>query len=170
VRKLFLFFLGLICIGFWIEFIALDVQATEAFFNGGTAVLSQGTLDSTWSVIMQVPDVLLGSVDLHVKVIICIGWGVELIYAICVAGYQICHSAVGYHNPHLAGIFRNVGLGIIAFCLWTTGNYGSNLDFWGHLAFATITGFCSAFLGIAGIALLENVAVSSAKSAPATAK
>lgn len=166
MRKAFLFFLGLICIGFWIEFIALDVQATEAFFNGG----GPATLDSTMATLMQVPNVLLGSVDLHTKVIICVGWGVELIYAICVAGYQICHSAVGYHNPHMAGIFRNVGLCIIAFCLWTTGNYGSNLDFWGHLAFATITGFCSAFLGIAGVALLENVSVSSGKSAPAPAK
>jgi len=149
-----LIILGLLLIGGWLEIVSIDVQATQAFVNNGVALPAD---NNAVSVFAEMWYLFVGDLPVHDRMLIIAGWGTELIYMVGVIGWEICKSAVGFHNPSLAKWFGRAAIVMVVVNLWTTGNFGTfgAAGFWGHFYFAVLTAFGSAFFGLIGVYLLE---------------
>jgi hypothetical protein len=85
------------------------------------------------------------------------GWGIELIYLVCIVGYEVAHESVKASNRHLAAWFRTGVVALIALDAYTDFQYGQLASgFWGQVAFALVTAFIVAFFGIVGLRLTEH--------------
>ncbi len=138
---------------FWILASTLQIQTSEAFILKGPAV----TLAPNWGILRQPLDLVQGRLSTDMAKASMWGWGIELIYLVCIVGYEVAHESVRATNRHLASWFRTGVVALIAFDAYTDVQYGQLASgFWGQVAFALVTSFIVAFFGIIGLRLIEH--------------
>ncbi len=136
--------LGLVLVGFFLLALMLQIQTSEAFLLGGSPV----QLAANWGVLSQPIDLLQGKLALDIAKAVMWGWGIELVYLVCVIGEVSVHG-------RLNKWFKTGAFILVAFNFWTDFNYGNLASgFWGQVAFAAITSFIVAFFGIVGLNLM----------------
>src|SRR3984893_9406555 len=136
--------LGVLLVTFFLLALLLQVQTSEAFLRGGSPV----TLAANWGVLSQPVDLAQGLLPLDLAKAVMWGWGIELVYMVCVIGEVSVHG-------RLRGYFQTGALVLVAFNFWTDLNYGTLASgLWGQIAFAAITSFIVAFFGIIGLDLI----------------
>ena len=120
--------LGILLVGFFLLALMLQIQTSEAFLLGGSPV----QLAANWGVLSQPVELIRGQLPLDIAKAAMWGWGIELVYLVCVVGEVSVHGRLG-------GDF----------------NYGNMASgFWGQVAFAAITSFIVAFFGLIGLTLI----------------
>src|ERR1700730_138601 len=136
--------LGVILVTFFLLALLLQVQTSEAFLLRGSPV----TLAANWGVLSHPVLLAQGLLPLDLAKAVMWGWGIELVYLVCVIGEVAIHG-------RLRGYFQTGAIVLVAFNFWTDLNYGSLASgFWGQVAFAAITSFIVAFSGIIGLDLI----------------
>ncbi len=136
--------LGLLLIGFFLLAVMLQIQTSEAFILNGAPV----TLSADWGILLQPWELMHGQLPLNMAKAVIWGWGIELIYLVCVIGGVSAHGG-------LSKIFKTGALVLIGFDFWTDMNYGTMASgFGGQLAFALVTSFIVAFFGAIGIKMV----------------
>ena len=147
-----LLLVGGLVVLFWLLASILQIQTSEAFMLHGPAV----SLIPDWSVLQQPFDLVGGHLKPDLVKAVMWGWGIELIYLVCVVGYEVAHESVKASNHRLASWFRTGAVALIAFDAYTDFQYGNLASgVGGQLAFAAVTGFIVAFFGVIGIRLIE---------------
>ncbi len=150
---LLLMLAGLALLTFWVLASVLQIQTSEAFILKGAAV----DLAPNWNIIRQPFDLIGGHLNTDMAKATMWGWGIELIYLVCVIGYEVAHGVVKSSSPHLASWFRTGVIALVAFDAYTDFQYGQLASgFGGQLAFALVTAFIVAFFGIVGFRLIEH--------------
>lgn len=145
--------LGVLCLAFWILASLLQIQTSEAFLLHGATV----SFMPNWSVVMQPVLLMQGQLSPSDAKAALWGWGIELIYLVCVIGFEVSHDAVSSANRKLANWFKTGAMVLIAFDAYTDFSYGSLASgFWGQIAFAGITAFIVLFFGVVGLRLIEH--------------
>ena len=148
-----LLLLGLALIVFWAITSLLQIQTSEAFILNGSVV----TFVPNWSILRQPLDLVQGHLTSEMAKATVWGWGIELIYLVCIIGYEVAHEGVRSTNRHLAEVFSTGAFALIAFDAYTDFQYGNLASgFWGQVAFAAITSFIVAFFGVIGLRLIEH--------------
>jgi hypothetical protein len=138
---------------FWVLASLLQIQTSEAFILRGPAV----SLVPNWGILRQPVDLVQGHLTTDLAKATMWGWGIELIYLVCIVGYEVAHESVKASNRHLASWFRTGVVALIAFDAYTDFQYGTFASgFWGQVAFALVTAFIVAFFGIVGVRLIEH--------------
>lgn len=147
-----LLFLGVAVLLFWLLASMLQIQTSEAFILQGPVV----SLAPNWGILKQPWELVQGSLSIDMAKAVMWGWGIELIYLVCVIGYEVAHESVKASSHHLASWFRTGVIALISLDAYTDFNYGNLASgFWGQLAFALIAAFIVAFFGIIGVRLIE---------------
>jgi hypothetical protein len=135
--------LGLALIGFFLLALMLQIQTSEAFILAGKAV----GLAPNWGILRQPWDLIQGGLDVDTAKAVMWGWGIELVYLVCVVGEVAIHGK-------LQNWFKTGAIALVAFDFWTDFQYGSLASgFGGQVAFAAITAFIVAFFGVVGLNL-----------------
>lgn len=137
--------LGVILLAFFVLGSILHIQTSEAFFLG-----KHGTLVPDFSVLAQPILLALGKIDPMFTEAVIWGWVIELVFLICVVGYEYRHR-----NPWMGRAFRTGMIAMIVFDGYTDYVYGP-ASFWGQVAFAVSTAFVVFFFGTIGAHLLED--------------
>ena len=136
--------LGILLIGFFLLALMLQIQTSEAFLLGSSPV----QLAANWGVLNQPFALLQGKLPLDMAKAVMWGWGIELVYLVCVVGEVSIHGWLG-------GWFKTGAVILVVFNFWTDFNYGQMASgFWGQVAFAAITSFIVAFFGVLGLTLI----------------
>lgn len=144
---------GTALVAFWILASMLQIQTSEAFILKGPAV----SFVPNWGILRQPVDLFQGHLSTDMAKAVMWGWGIELIYLVCIVGYEIAHEGVKSSNHRLAAWFRTGVIALIAFDAYTDFQYGTLASgFWGQVAFALVTAFIVAFFGIVGFRLIEH--------------
>lgn len=144
---------GAALILFWVLASMLQIQTSEAFILKGPVV----TFVPDWGILVQPVALVLGHLSPELVKATMWGWGIELIYLVCIVGYEVAHESVRASNQHLASWFRTGAVALISFDAYTDFQYGSLASgLWGQLAFALVTAFIVAFFGVVGFRLLEH--------------
>jgi len=153
ISPLPLLIVGMALIAFWVLASMLQIQTSEAFILKGPVV----TFVPDWGVLKQPLDLVQGHLSIDLAKAVMWGWGIELVYLVCIVGYEIAHESVKASNRHLASVFRTGVVALIAFDAYTDFQYGSLASgFWGQVAFAGVTAFIVAFFGVIGFRLVEH--------------
>jgi len=153
ISPLPLLIVGMALIAFWVLASMLQIQTSEAFILKGPVV----TFVPDWGILKQPLDLVQGHLSIDLAKAVMWGWGIELVYLVCIVGYEIAHESVKASNHHLAAVFRTGVVALIAFDAYTDFQYGSLASgFWGQVAFAGVTAFIVAFFGVIGFRLLEH--------------
>lgn len=136
--------LGVILVGFFLLALLLQIQTSEAFILNG----SQVSLAPNWGILSQPYDLARGTLPISVAMAAMWGWGIELVYLVCVVGEVAMHG-------RLRGWFKTGAIVLVGFNIWTDFNYGSlPSGLGGQIAFAGITSFIVAFFGVVGLNLI----------------
>lgn len=136
--------LGVILVGFFLLALLLQIQTSEAFLLRGSVV----TLAPNWGILSQPVDLLRGGLPIALAQAVMWGWGIELVYLVCVVGEVTVHG-------RLRDWFKTGAVVLVGFNIWTDFNYGSlPSGFGGQIAFAGITSFMVAFFGVIGLNLV----------------
>jgi hypothetical protein len=136
--------LGVVLIGFWLLALMLQIQTSEAFILAS----SQVSFAPDWGILRQPIALLHGELSMNMAKAVMWGWGIELVYLVCVVGEVAIHGRLG-------GWFKTGAVILVAFNFWTDYNYGSlPSGEGGQFAFAAICSFIVAFFGVVGINLL----------------
>ncbi len=136
--------LGVLLIGFFLLALMLQVQTSEAFILNGSPV----TLAANWGVLQQPVALIQGQLPIDMAKAVMWGWGIELVYLVCVIGEV---SVQGRLN----GWFKTGAFILVGFNFWTDLNYGSlGSGLGGQFAFAAVTSFMVAFFGVLGLNLI----------------
>ena len=144
---------GLALLLFWVLASLLQIQTREAFILRGPAV----TFVPNWGILTQPVSLVQGHLTTEMAKAVMWGWGIELIYLVCIVGYEVAHEGVRSSNHRLASWFRTGAVALIAFDAYTDFQYGTLASgFWGQVAFALVTSFIVAFFGIVGFRLVEH--------------
>ena len=144
---------GLALLIFWVLASMLQIQTSEAFILKGPVV----TFVPDWGVLRQPLDLVQGHLSIDLAKAVMWGWGIELVYLVCIVGYEVAHESVKASNRHLAAVFRTGVVALIAFDAYTDFQYGTLASgFWGQVAFAGVTAFIVAFFGVIGFRLVEH--------------
>ncbi|HEY4385923.1 MAG TPA: hypothetical protein VGN34_15810 [Ktedonobacteraceae bacterium] len=144
--------LGVGCEAFWTLASLLQIQTSEAFILKGDMV----SFSPNWNILMQPIDLLQGKLSASMAKATMWGWGNELVFLICIIGYEMAHDAVTASNRRLAFWLRNGMIAIVVFDGYTDFSYGTLASgIWGQIAFALITSFIVMFFGIVGLRLIE---------------
>lgn len=131
----------------------LHIQTSEAFFLQGQTV----GLVANWGILYQPIALFKGQLAPRMAEAAMWGWGVELMYLVCVVGLEVAHEFVKSISPGIAKLFR---FGMIAILIldgysdFQFGNIASG--FWGQLGFALITAFVVFFFGTIGWRFVES--------------
>jgi hypothetical protein len=145
--------LGAALIVFWLLASLLQIQTSEAFILNGPVV----TFAPNWNVLRQPWDLIQGHLSADMAKATMWGWGIELIYLVCIIGYEVAHEGVRAMNRHLAGVFVTGAVGLVVFDFYTDFQYGQLASgFGGQVAFAGVTAFMVAFFGVVGWRLIEH--------------
>ena len=137
--------LGVILIGFFLLATLLQIQTSEAFILNGSAV---SALAPNWGILRQPVELAQGGLTTDMAKAVMWGWGIELIYLVCVVGEVTVHGRL--HSWFKTGAFV-----LVMFDFWTDLQYGTLASgIWGQVAFASITSFIVAFFGILGINMI----------------
>lgn len=147
---------GLLLLLFFVIGSILHIMTSEAFFLGGEAV---GLLSANWQILLQpyqlATGTLVGGMDMQKAVIW--GWGIELVFLICIVGHERLHKNVKRSSKAMAKIFRVGTVLLVFFDGWTDFNYGNVASgFFGQLAFALITAFVVFYFGTGGWHLISE--------------
>ena len=144
---------GLALVLFWVLASILQIQTSEAFILKGPVV----TFVPDWGILKQPLDLAQGRLSIDMAKAVMWGWGIELVYLVCIVGYEVAHESVKASNRHLASVFRTGVVALIAFDAYTDFQYGTLASgFWGQVAFAGVTAFIVAFFGVIGFRLVEH--------------
>ncbi len=136
--------LGVVLVGFFLLALMLQIQTSEAFLLNGGPV----TLAANWGVLRQPVELMQGKLTIDMAKAVMWGWGIELIYLVCVVGEVAVHG-------RLHGWFKTGAVILVAFDFWTDFQYGSLASgLWGQVAFAGVTAFIVAFFGLVGLNLI----------------
>jgi hypothetical protein len=136
--------LGVLLVGFFLLALVLQVQTSEAFLLNGSPV----TLAADWGVLSQPLELIQGKLPIDMAKAVMWGWGIELVYLVCVVGEVSVHGRLG-------GWFKTGAFILVVFNFWTDFQYGSLASgVWGQVAFAAITSFIVAFFGMLGLNLI----------------
>ncbi len=136
--------LGVVLVGFFLLALMLQIQTSEAFILNGSPV----TLAANWGVLRQPIELMQGKLPIDMAKAVMWGWGIELVYLVCVIGEVSVHG-------RLNGWFKTGAIVLVVFDFWTDLQYGSLASgVWGQVAFAGVTSFIVAFFGIAGLDLI----------------
>lgn len=131
----------------------LHIQTSEAFFLSGDTV----GLSPNWNILLQPWYLAQGTLVPRMAEAVMWGWGIELIFLICVVGYDIVHEGVARGNKTMAKLFRTGTVVLVFFDGYTDFQYGNVASgFWGQLAFALIMAFIVFYFGTAGWHLIFN--------------
>jgi hypothetical protein len=136
--------LGVLLVGFFLLALMLQVQTSEAFILNGSPV----TFAADWGVLSQPIELIQGKLPIDMAKAVMWGWGIELVYLVCVIGEVSVHG-------RLVGWFKTGAFILVAFNFWTDFQYGSLASgIWGQVAFAAVTSFIVAFFGMLGLNLI----------------
>lgn len=136
--------LGVVLIAFFLLALMLQIQTSEAFILNGPAI----SLAPNWGILKQPVELIQGSLTTNMAKAVMWGWGIELIYLVCVIGEVSVHG-------RLHGWFKTGAIVLVGFNVWTDFNYGQLASGWGgQMAFAGVTSFIVAFFGIVGLDLI----------------
>ena len=101
-----LLIVGLALILFWVLASVLQIQTSEAFLLRGPAV----TFVPNWGILKQPLDLVQGHLTTDMAKATMWGWGIELIYLVCIVGYEVAprkreslQSPPGRLVPHRCG-------------------------------------------------------------------
>ena len=148
-----LLLVGLALVLFWLLASLLQIQTSEAFILRGPLV----SFVPNWGILTQPATLVQGHLSPDLAKAVMWGYGIELIYLVCIVAYEIAHESVKASNRHLASWFRTGVIALIAFDAYTDFNYGSLASgFWGQVAFALVMAFIVAFFGVIGLRLIEH--------------
>lgn len=132
----------------------LHIQTSEAFFLGGHAV---GLFAPKWSIVAQPVQFVEGTLSPRMAEAVMWGWGIELVFLICVVGFEVAHESVASASARMASLFRTGTLVLVIFDGYTDFQYGNVASgFWGQLGFACITAFVVFYFGVIGWRLIEQ--------------
>lgn len=136
--------LGVLLVIFFLLALMLQIQTSEAFLLNGSAV----TLAPNWAILTQPYDLVRGALPTNMAKAVIWGWGIELVYLVCVIGEVSVHG-------RWQGWFKSGAFILVIFNFWTDYNYGTlPSGAGGQLAFAAITSFVIAFFGVLGINMI----------------
>ncbi len=153
VSPILVILVGAACFVFWVLASLLQIQTSEAYMLHGAVVM----ITPNWAILNQPFDFFTGHLPQDVAKAVLWGWGVELIYLVCIVGYEIAHESVRAANKGFAKLFGTGMLVLIVIDAVTDFSYGTlGSGFWGQVAFAGITSFIVMFFGIIGIRLIEH--------------
>jgi hypothetical protein len=146
-------FVGGLLILFFVMGSILHISTSEAFFNHGSTV----GIIANWSILQQPYDLITGKLAPNMQESVMWGWGIELVFLICVVGYETAHAHVRAASLRMSKLFRVGSVVLIFFDGWTDFQYGNIASgFWGQLAFALITAFIVFFFGTIGWHLIAR--------------
>src|SRR5437660_1760426 len=74
--------LGVVLVSFFLLALMLQIQTSEAFLMGSSPV----QLAANWGVLSQPVEVLSGQLPLDMAKAVMWGWGIELVYLVCMVG------------------------------------------------------------------------------------
>lgn len=138
--------LGVVLVFFFLLALMLQIQTSEAFLLNNSPV----QLAANWSVLTQPLALVGGTLPLDIAKAVMWGWGIELVYLVCVIGEVSVRG-------RLHGWFQTGAVALVAFNCWTDFNYGHLASgLWGQVAFAAITSFIVAFFGVLGLSLIGH--------------
>jgi hypothetical protein len=138
--------LGVVLVLFFLLALMLQIQTSEAFILNGQAV----GLSANWAVLRQPFELAQGTLSLNMAKAVMWGWGIELIYLVCVVGEVAVHG-------RLNGLFKTGAVILVLFDFWTDMQYGTMASgIGGQIAFAAVTSFIVAFFGYVGLELIFN--------------
>lgn len=136
--------LGALLVIFFLLALMLQVQTSEAFILVGKSV----GFSPDWSILVQPYLLATSKLKPDIAKAVMWGWGIELVYLVCVIGEVAVHG-------RLQGWFKTGALVLVGFDFWTDFNYGSLASgLFGQFAFAAITSFIVAFFGMVGLNLI----------------
>src|SRR5260370_33278101 len=110
-----LLLIGLACVIFWLLASMLQIQTSEAFILNGAVV----TFNPNWSILKQPIDLVQGRLSADMAKAAMWGWGIELIYLVCIVGEEVAHEGVKATNHHRAGWFSTGAEAPIALEAWS---------------------------------------------------
>jgi hypothetical protein len=141
---IFRLLLGVLLLLFFLLALMLQIQTSESFLLGSGPV----ALAADWGILRQPYDLLRGALSMDMAKAVIWGWGIELVYLVCVIGEVSVHG-------RLHKLFRTGAVILVGFDFWTDLQYGNIASgFWGQFAFAAIVSFIVAFFGIIGLNLI----------------
>jgi len=145
-------FVGLLLLMFFIIGSILHIMTSEAFFLGSKAIT---LLSTNWQILLQPAQLATGTLDggMDMQKAVVWGWGIELVFLICIVGHGRLHKNVKKSSRAMAKLFRVGTVLLVFFDGWTDFNYGNSglvSGFWGQLAFALITAFVVFYFGTGG--------------------
>lgn len=133
----------------------LEVQTTElpVLRGGGVHELIVPNLVT----FMQIADLIQGRLTPVQFWAVIWGWGVQVIYNMCVLAWKHYHKAIANHNEKLAVVCVCIAIGISLYNGISNFNYASLIinDFWLCLVSACVVSLSSSTLGIAGVHCLK---------------
>ena len=136
--------LGVVLVLFFLLALMLQIQTSEAFILNGQAV----GLAANWGILRQPIELAQGNLSLNMAKAVMWGWGIELIYLVCVVGEVTIHG-------RLNGLFKTGAIILVVFDFWTDMQYGNMASgIGGQIAFAGVTSFIVAFFGYVGLELI----------------
>src|SRR5260221_237805 len=118
-----LLLVGLACVIFWLLASLLQIQTSEAFILNGAVV----TFNPNWSILKQPIDLVQGHLSADMAKAAMWGWGIELIYLVCIVGYEVAHEGVKATNRHLAAHLGPTGLVIGGILAYIAAKHGPEL-------------------------------------------
>src|SRR5947207_9683409 len=83
---------------FWILASTLQIQTSEAFILKGPAV----SLAPNWGILRQPFELIGGQLSIDTAKAAMWGWGIELIYLVCIVGHEVADEGVRDSNHRLA--------------------------------------------------------------------
>ena len=145
--------LGGVLIAFFVIGSVLHIQTSEAFFLAGHLL----SLAPRWTVLLQPWQLVQGELSPRMAEAVMWGWGIELIFLVCVIGFEVAHAGVAASSLVMAKAFRTGTFILILFDGYTDFLYGNVVSgFWGQLGFALITGFVVFYFGTVGWHFIED--------------
>jgi hypothetical protein len=146
---------GLLLLLFFLIGSVIHIMTSEAFYLGDRAV---GLLSANWQILLQPAQLAIGTLPggMEMQKAVIWGWGVELVFLICIIGYDKLHRSVRSSSRLMAKIFRVGTFIIIFFDGWSDFNYGGTGETWGQLGFTAITAFAVFYFGTGGFHLVSE--------------
>lgn len=150
----FIMVVGVAFLALFIVGVMTQIQTNEAFITHAGNV---NVYKPDWSILFQIPSLVMGNLGPDEAAATIFGWGIELIYLGFIIGYEMLHNSVQRSGQLMASVFRTLSWVIIVFNGWTDYNYGTlGGGAWGHFGFALVTSFIVGFFGTIGMFLIEQ--------------
>ncbi len=84
--------LGVVLVLFFLLALMLQVQTSEAFLLNGAPV----QLAANWGVLRQPVELMQGKLSIDMAKAVMWGWGIELVYLVCVIGEVAVHGRLRF--------------------------------------------------------------------------